>query len=1197
MKHLFRNGIILLFVLGFAVYSIIPPDEQLRKGKDLAGGATLLYAVDVRPGDQGDVIGKVITVVKERLDPTGVMEISVVQQGDDQIEITMPIPSEAVKQLRVDFENALSQIESRGVTGRQIDNILALPPDERDAAFERAAGDDVEQLERYQELVTVYEQYQEVREDYEQLRDETVPALESLVDTLLETIDPGDRETDQTLIRAREQLADARDRLEDLPSRVALRQLQFEEARERAIGTPLTPEEITRALRLSDEPLRLKNEDTGEMQVESSPREVALERIKSEHPGVEEQIDEVVEAWDTYQSQRRTLDDPSDVVRLLRDAGILTFRITVSLGERDDEQELRQRLRDLGPRNAAADDAAWFQIHDIRGWVDTVQDLEDLRADPASYFARSSGLVVEEFGGEYYVLCWDNRGNRLTPEEGNWALQRAFPSQDQRGFPAISFQMDRAGAQKLGNLTQANVGRNMAVLLDDKVYTAPTLRSRISRDGQITGRFTSEEIQYIVRVLNSGSLQAKLGAEPISINVYGPQLGQDNLEKGLSAGVIAFALVAGFMIFYYFSYGVVAVTALLMNAVLLLGAMALNRAAFTLPGIAGVILTFGIAVDANVLIYERIREEILKGHDLRKSVRLGYDKALSAIVDGNVTTLIVCVMLGIFATQEIKGFAITLGIGIVTTLFSQLFFTRWLFAVMVDSLRVRAPFRLMLPTAVPFVQRLLEPKVDWLKLRGFALAFSILFVGFGVTMIVIDNKDLLGTEFRGGTEVAIQFKDWGDDPNRPDDKSPDDPMTMTRAEVESVVQEIGRSDGLLGALEQATIIAVEPEDDGITSSHFKIRTTLQNADDVQAAIAQAFRDRLDIKPPISFSGERNTNAADAPVFPVLSPILGENINRPESNAQVRGYLGGAAILLEDMSPAVPLEDLEARIELMRRNAYSDTLSRQRELFVLEGTDDAVRAAVLVVADEDAGFFDNEGRWRSEVRDREWSLVRDALTETQTLASVQSFSSAVAAGFLANAVIAVILSTVMILIYVWVRFGSPRYSIAAIATVLHDCLIAVGLVALADLLYANAPALSSTLGLLPFKINLALVSAILMILGYSLNDTIVVMDRIRENRGKLPYASRAVVNLSINQTFSRTVVTSGTTLAAIITLYVAGGEGIREFAYIMLCGILVGTYSSIAVAAPLVWNKRADPHARDDDPAPAPEDPRTVLSAS
>jgi SecD/SecF fusion protein len=232
----------------------------------------------------------------------------------------------------------------------------------------------------------------------------------------------------------------------------------------------------------------------------------------------------------------------------------------------------------------------------------------------------------------------------------------------------------------------------------------------------------------------------------------------------------------------------------------------------------------------------------------------------------------------------------------------------------------------------------------------------------------------------------------------------------------------------------------------------------------------------------------------------------------------------------------------------------------------------------VLVRDEAIDLENERVWNSDLAQREWELVREALTNAISLISTQSFSAEIASSFRAQAIVAVLLSFLLILIYIWARFGSVRYSFAAITALVHDVLIAIGLIALAEILYANVPFLVS-IGLQPYKIDLALVAAILTIVGYSLNDTIVILDRIRENRGKLAYASEIIVNRSINQTLSRTIITSGTTLIALLVLFSSGGDALSSFTYALICGVLIGTYSSIAVAAPLAYTKRIPESAR------------------
>ncbi|MCA9304503.1 MAG: hypothetical protein KC996_10310, partial [Phycisphaerales bacterium] len=331
-------------------------------------------------------------------------------------------------------------------------------------------------------------------------------------------------------------------------------------------------------------------------------------------------------------------------------------------------------------------------------------------------------------------------------------------------------------------------------------------------------------------------------------------------------------------------------------------------------------------------------------------------------------------------------------------------------------------------------------------------------------------------------------------------------------------------------------------------------------------------------PALAFKGSELADASAAPTYPVISGRLGESINRPELRNSVSDFVDGVAIVFEDIQPQPTLKSMQDRLELMRRkDDFIDVLGRPSELIVIDGNADAVKSAVLLVVDPNLGYSDNANAWRDSVAQREWDLVRAALAQSSDQLSVQNFSPAIAENFRATAFAAVLLSLLLILIYIWVRFGSVRYSLAAIVALTHDVLAVIGLIALAEIIYDN-PAFAGLTKLLmvePFKIDLNLVAALLTIIGYSLNDTIIIMDRIRENRGKLSYASKAVINSAINETISRTVITSGTTILAIFILYVDGGPGVHAFSYALFCGVMVGTYSSVAVAAPMVWSRKKD----------------------
>ncbi len=1173
MSTLVRNSLILLITLVVCVWAIYPPEKKLRRGKDIAGGVSLVYNVDIKPTDPPDTLAKVAAVVKERLDPSGVLEITVVPVGGDRLEIQMPLPSNDVLKLKNDFEASLEKAATSALTKDVLERVALMPEPQRTEEIKKYAGGDTDRLAKVTTAAMDFASLHKARTEYE-----PAAANVKFIQDQIKTAGGPDSNT-PVVTGLKDALKAADDKAKALRTAAAAADVAYEKSSKDAISAGLTTSDLRRVFSLSDKPLRLQGKD-GKSVTFDSQRKSALDAIMAQFPAQKPAIEAAMEKWKVFEKERSGLDDPQDVIRILKGAGVLDFRITAGgVGDSINAADLQAQLKAGGPRAVKYDvDARFYRVNKIETWVSTVEDYEALKQSASAFFARR-GLIAEEYKGAYYVLCWDKRGMRLShaPEDGSWTLDKSYQGQDQLGRPAIDFQMDLLGGDKLGSLTKNNIGRQMAVLLDDEVYTAPTLQGQITTKGQITGTFSSAEIDYITRVLGAGSLKAKLSAEPISQSVLGPTLGTENLRKGLWAGVIAFIVVGGFMICYYFTCGLVSVVALALNALLLVAAMALNQAAFTLPGIAGVILTFGMAVDANVLIYERMREELNLGHDLRTAVRLAYSRALSAIVDGHVTSLIAAVVLGFTGTQEIKGFALTLGIGIVTSLFSQLFATRFLFTVMVEKFNIR--HLTMLSMAMKWK---LLPHIDWLHIRLISYILSFGIAGMGLFFLVSEGRNLLGTEFRGGTSVTLVFKNQtnADGSVKLDGAQNPVPVTMKRSEVQDRVKEISAAapaGSPLKEFDEAEIIAVNPLPSDLKSSQqFQIKTLITDAKLVQSELVKKFSDNLDVRREITFA-DASRPADRAPAYPITSSSLQDTIEMAGATGDISAFRGGVAIKLENITPATSKAEIEQRLaDARRKSEFADTGNRVWEVRVIKGTDSAATAAVILVRDSEVSFSEKK-RWESELRDREWSLTTAALTQAQTLAEVQSFSPAVAGTFRAQAIIAVLLSTLLIVIYVWVRFNSFRYSAAAIVCTLHDCLVAIGFVALATVLYRNFPDFARTLGILPFKIDLNVVAAVLTILGYSLNDTIIVMDRIRENRGKLPYASRKVINDAINQTVSRTIITAGTTFLATMVLYLVGGEGVRVFAYTMLIGILVGTYSSIAVAAPLLWVKAMDPH--------------------
>ncbi len=355
----------------------------------------------------------------------------------------------------------------------------------------------------------------------------------------------------------------------------------------------------------------------------------------------------------------------------LRGSGVLEFHIVVQ-PESDSEsqaeyQKMSTRLQANGPRVEAGDVSRWYLVDNIKQvkW-------------PAA-----------KYGGKSYVLLWTTPEKSLDHRSGqkSWALKDARSETLQTGETVVAFTFNAQGGVLFGELTGPNKQHPMAVVLDDKIVNIATIQSKITETGTINGGsegFSQSELEYLVNTLTAGSLPAQLAENPISERQVGSQLGEDNLRHGLIACGLGLVVVAVFLIGYYYVAGIVATFAVFMNVVLILGVMAALNATFTLPSIAGIVLTIGTAVDANVLIFERLREEQHRGLSLRMALRNAYGKAFSAIVDSNMTTVITSLFLIWFGTEEVKGFGITLIIGIVASLFTALFVTRTIFGIMID---------------------------------------------------------------------------------------------------------------------------------------------------------------------------------------------------------------------------------------------------------------------------------------------------------------------------------------------------------------------------------------------------------------------------------------------------------------------------------------------------------------------------------
>jgi SecD/SecF fusion protein len=629
---------------------------------------------------------------------------------------------------------------------------------------------------------------------------------------------------------------------------------------------------------------------------------------------------------------------------------------------------------------------------------------------PTEGYQKRPYVIESERDGEtvYDRVFLKKRPERVRGED----VKQAYATLDNLGRWQISLEFNTRGGRAFADLTKANVGRRLAIVMDGTVYSAPTIQTEIVQGkAVITGNFSSEEARRLAGVISAGNL-------PVNIEIdseFGtdPTLGADSIKSGFWAAVGGLALVVVFMVFYYRLSGVIAVAALACNMVLVLGTMALFGATLTLPGIAGIVLTIGMAVDANVLIFERIREEMANGKTVVNAIRAGYGRAFITILDSNLTTLLTAFILYKVGTGQIKGFAVTLSVGILASMFTALFMTRAIF----DFLLYRGMTKLSMwafPGITDCNYRILSLKKFTTVLSGSLIAISI--IGFGVKMA---TGSAMGIDFTGGTEVAYR----------------------TTTGSEPTVKEV--KDFLAGkGIENARV--------GYKDSPFQV-------------------------------GQRQLEL---------------------------GFKSGSAA-----------GDKDNGAEMIAGGLTVEELTKE-----------------LKASFPDAKFVE---------------------------VSNNKVGSLVGEQFRNRAIIAAVLAIVGIIIYISFRFEFA-YGVASVIALVHDVIIAGGVY----LLFPGR------------ELSLPVVAALLTIIGYSLNDTIVVFDRIREDLGLRRQGTYTeIVNLSINQTLSRTVLTSLTTAFVVFTLLLFGGGAINDFALVMFIGVIVGTYSSIFVASAIIstWHKSSRRH--------------------
>ena len=796
------------------------------------------------------------------------------------------------------------------------------------------------------------------------------------------------------------------------------------------------------------------------------------------------------------------------IKRIVSSAGVLEFRIVANPQDPRHKEIIEKATSSSGSLVSSGD-------RSIGRWI----QIDTQKINPAG----DSTLVMRQAGdGTPEVLVALDRFDVT----GDF-LSRASGGYDQNLQPCVNFSFNSQGSALFGTLTSQNLPdpanrllSRLGIVLDGVLLSAPTIRSTISSDGQITGSFKQADVEFLVGVLNAGSLPAALYSDPISEQKISPQLGADTIRSGARAMLLATIVVLTFMLMYYRFSGIVADLAVLLNIVLVVALMISIKAAFTLAGLAGLVLSVGMAVDANVLIYERMREELDRGASVRMAIRNGFQRAFSTIVDSNLTTLITGIVLFSIGTDQLKGFAVTLILGLSLNLFTAVFCSRVIFDLAEQKrlLKTLSMARLFGKTNYEFVR--------WVRP---AVIVSLVFITIGLVAAWQRGQGIFDIDFTGGTSVQVAFKE---------DQGLD--ISSVREAVSSL-PDVAVSSVTVG--------------DVPANLRYKIDTSERSGDAVEEMLRTSFPGRL---------------ATYSMGFGEIVSTADKSSGDSQGPAGSEANADGSDPETSKESSAETLESLSTAVEL-------DFPQKINQVTLQETIEQAFKQA----GHEGVAFeLTSPGMQTRKKPYRTWSLstslapedtrkvleqVAGQLASTPIYLSANSIGGKVAGNTKVTAVYALLASLVMIVAYVWLRFQNVAFGLAAVVALLHDVLVTIACIALS--VYV-APYLGWAL-VDDFKISLDVVAALLTIVGFSINDTIVIFDRMREIRGKSSAVSAEMVDRAINQTLSRTILTSGTALLAAIILYCLGGQGIHAFAFAILIGIISGTYSTIVIASPIV----------------------------
>ena len=1216
-KNVAPKAVLIIVLVVVAMWTLYPPSKTLKPGIDLAGGTSLIYEIDAQgleEHEKRDLAQRMIIVLRRRIDPANIQNLIWRPLGNTRFEIQMPLASAEARVKRQDYEKALKELLGENIYRSRVMRSLQGPVEQRTEDFNDFTQGDPNRLTILDTLATVYDERKALQGERDKLYSKlkTPEGIISITGLDLDEIKLrlGDwiKLDEQELTEALKKFLGSEGNL-DLLTRYVKIYAEWAEVVEQLTEPETGKNEQYENAKKDLDKLNLTEEQINsclEIPVKSVKHSQSIEKLKADFADRADKIDNVVAAFDEYRPFRGRLDDPKDLQRMVKGAGILEFRILPTLGHPEvDSDEMTGYVKSLkgkGPKYASDNKYKWCEVENISEWMGID---EQGRPSVTVKDGQKRPTVIGQFGNKYYVLASNKRYETMLHSAGekDWKL-KANPTSDRVGRRAIGFTLDERGGRVFFKVTGKNLDRPLCVLLDGIAISAPTIQARISTQGIITGSFTRTEVEDMVNKLNAGSLPARLIEQPISVKTIGPSIGADNRDKGIKAGLIGLCLVVLCMLVYYMLAGSIADVALLMNILFVLAIMAGVRATFTLPGIAGIILTIGMSVDANVLIFERIREEQEKGSSLRIAIKNGYQRAFRTILDANLTTFITAAILLWRASEEVKGFAIVLMLGIASSMFTALFVTRVIFDFLLGRRIIKEHL---------FMLRLIrKPNINWMALRPIFFCVSITLIAAGL-FVFFTRNDKYDIEFTGGTNAQINLKEprtrqyvedkireIGNDPNNPNpvlaaanvysiEKSGKQyeinttetnktTATVTFPEagqhtVERVISAIKKTQAEFGG--SLSNLQVTPLSN---PTGFKITTSQVNKILVKNALTTAFANANISEPQV----ERTVNDAILKAFgdeleiqQDLQPeiALEEKISEEliDSYPELADFLGGVKITCE-IERAVTPEEINARLADLRFKPDMQNLNWSYSYEIL-GSDlnamepnQPVNSFVYISVEPEAGFRElSEDEWTQFVKNERTKVLAATRLEG-SLPRVRQFAPSVGAEAKTRALIAIILSLFAIVTYIWIRFGNVRYGIAAIVALVHDVCITLGAITACS--YIAGTPIGEKLLIGDFKINLAIIAALLTIIGYSLNDTIVVFDRIRENRRKALLNPQIITN-SINQTLSRTLLTSFTTFIVVLIMYIFGGPGLRGFTFAIGLGIIIGTYSSIAIAAPVL----------------------------